>query len=198
MYIRNPANNDPDSNHYAFPLDFMVIVDLCSMKVKKIVRLPVGSDEKITTGVDVAHRRTAPEEPEYTHRLQKKPPRTTMKPYQVVQPEGPSFTVKGHLIEWEKWRFRVGFNWREGKTWLRRNRIGTDNSFAGLTLHDLFFNGKSAFYRLSLSEMFVPYGDPRNPIYRKGAFDLGNVGAGVTANNLACMLAPPSLDWCQC
>ncbi|XRM48047.1 hypothetical protein ABZX51_010990 [Aspergillus tubingensis] len=32
--------------------------------------------------------------------------------------------------------------------------------------------------------MFVPYGDPRNPIYRKGAFDLGNVGAGVTANNL--------------
>lgn len=32
--------------------------------------------------------------------------------------------------------------------------------------------------------MFVPYGDPRNPIYRKAAFDLGNVGAGVTANNL--------------
>lgn len=32
--------------------------------------------------------------------------------------------------------------------------------------------------------MFVPYGDPRNPIYRKGAFDLGNVGAGVTANTL--------------
>lgn len=53
-----------------------------------------------------------------------------------------------------------------------------------MTLHDLSFDGKSNFYRLSLSEMFVPYGDPRNPIYRKGAFDLGNVGAGVTANNL--------------
>lgn len=54
-----------------------------------------------------------------------------------------------------------------------------------MTIHDVSFMGRQAFYRLSLSEMFVPYGDPRNPIYRKGAFDLGNVGAGVTANNLA-------------
>ncbi|XRM38196.1 hypothetical protein ABZX51_001627 [Aspergillus tubingensis] len=167
MYMRNPANNDPDSNHYSFPLDFMVTVDLCAMKVKKIIRLPLGADESVTQGSSVPHRRTAPEEPEYDHRLQKTPPRMTLKPYQVVQPEGASFTVKGHLVEWEKWRFRVGFNWREG-----------------LTLHDLSFDGKSNFYRLSLAEMFVPYGDPRNPIYRKAAFDLGNVGAGVTANNL--------------
>ncbi|KAH7118670.1 hypothetical protein B0J13DRAFT_629787 [Dactylonectria estremocensis] len=32
--------------------------------------------------------------------------------------------------------------------------------------------------------MFVPYGDPRGPIHRKGTIGLGNVGAGVTANNL--------------
>lgn len=66
-----------------------------------------------------------------------------------------------------------------------------------MTLHDVSFDGKSAFYRLSLSEMFVPYGDPRNPIYRKGAFDLGNVGAGVTANNLQCTLFPlcPGLQY---
>lgn len=56
----------------------------------------------------------------------------------------------------------------------------------GMTIHDVRFMDQDIFYRLSLSEMFVPYGDPRNPIYRKGAFDLGNVGAGVTANNLAC------------
>ncbi|CAG8943057.1 unnamed protein product [Penicillium salamii] len=168
MYMRNPANNDPDSNHYCFPLDFMVIVNLCSMEVEKIVRLPLGIDQTATpVGSPVVHRRTNPIEPEYDHRLQKNPPRTTLKPYQVIQPEGASFTVTGHLIEWEKWRFRIGFNWREG-----------------LTLHDVSFDGKSAFYRLSLAEMFVPYGDPRNPIYRKGAFDLGNVGAGVTANNL--------------
>ncbi|KAM0549218.1 hypothetical protein ACHAPJ_009528 [Fusarium lateritium] len=169
MYIRNPENNDPDSCHYSFPLDFMVIVDLCAMKVKKVLRLPLGPDQTTTeVNSPVPHRRTNPVEAEYTHRLQKQSPRTTMKPYQVIQPEGASFTVKGHLIEWEKFRFRVGFNWREG-----------------ITIHDVRFMDRSAFYRLSLSEMFVPYGDPRNPIYRKGAFDLGNVGAGVTANNLA-------------
>ena len=57
---------------------------------------------------------TDPIEPEYDPKLTKGPARTTMKPYIVAQPEGPSFKVKGHLIEWEKHRFRVGFNWREG------------------------------------------------------------------------------------
>lgn len=32
--------------------------------------------------------------------------------------------------------------------------------------------------------MFVPYGDPRAPYPRKAAFDLGNDGAGLNANNL--------------
>ncbi|RSL79554.1 hypothetical protein CEP51_007259 [Fusarium floridanum] len=166
LYKKNPKNNDVDSSHYSFPLDFMVTVDLCAMEVRKIIRLPLGSDESVTQG-NVGQPDSDPAEPEYDHRLQKNPPRTTMKPYNVIQPEGASFTMKGHLIEWEKWRFRVGFNWREG-----------------ITIHDVHFMDRSAFYRLSLSEMFVPYGDPRSPIYRKGAFDLGNVGAGVTANNL--------------
>lgn len=39
-------------------------------------------------------------------------------------------------------------------------------------------------YRLALSEMNVPYGDPRAPFHRKAAFDLGDAGAGATANNL--------------
>lgn len=81
MYMKNPKNNDVDSSHYFFPLDFMVIVDLCTMKVKKIIRLPLGSDESTTEGMDdIAHRETDPAEPEYDHRLQKNPPRTSMKP----------------------------------------------------------------------------------------------------------------------
>jgi primary-amine oxidase len=67
-----------------------------------------------------------------------------------------------------------------------------------MTIHDVRFMDRDVFYRLSLSEMFVPYGDPRNPIYRKGAFDLGNVGAGVTANNLSCEMSfclKPFLPW---
>lgn len=61
----------------------------------------------------------------------------------------------------------MGFNYREG-----------------LTLHDVRYDGRSLFYRLSLSEMFVPYGDGRMPYPRRAAFDLGNDGAGVSANNL--------------
>ena len=54
----------------------------------------------------------------------------------------------------------------------------------GLTLHDITYDGRSLFYRLALSEMFVPYGDSRAPYPRKAAFDLGSNGAGVNANNL--------------
>jgi primary-amine oxidase len=84
-----------------------------------------------------------------------------------VQPQGPSFKFDGNLLNWEKWTLRVGFNYREG-----------------LILHDIRYDGRSLFYRLSLSEMFVPYGDPRCPYPRKAAFDLGNDGAGINANNL--------------
>lgn len=62
-------------------------------------------------------------------------------------------------------------------------RVGF-NSREGLTLHDVRYDGRSLFYRLSLAEMFVPYGNPRPPYQRKAAFDLGNDGAGINANNL--------------
>lgn len=37
-----------------------------------------------------------------------------LKPLNVVQPEGPSFTVDGNHVSWQKWDFRVSFNYREG------------------------------------------------------------------------------------
>jgi len=46
------------------------------------------------------------------------------------------------------------------------------------------YDGRSIFYRLSFSEMAVPYGDPRAPYHRKQAFDFGDGGAGRAANNL--------------
>ena len=46
------------------------------------------------------------------------------------------------------------------------------------------YDGRSLFYRLSLSEMCIPYADPRSPFHRKSAFDLGDAGAGALANNL--------------
>jgi primary-amine oxidase len=39
-------------------------------------------------------------------------------------------------------------------------------------------------YRLSLSELFVPYGDPRPPYTRKMALDVGEYGLGFSASEL--------------
>lgn len=62
--------------------------------------------------------------------------------------QGPSFTVDGSLVTWQKWQFRVGFNYREG-----------------LVLHQLAYNDggklRPVMHRASLVEMAVPYGDPR-------------------------------------
>eukprot|EP00879_Flechtneria_rotunda_P024835 GHRR01026353.1.p1 GENE.GHRR01026353.1~~GHRR01026353.1.p1 ORF type:complete len:141 (+),score=21.83 GHRR01026353.1:225-647(+) len=62
--------------------------------------------------------------------------------------QGPSFTVHGNLVRWQKWSFRVGFNYREG-----------------LVLHQLGYQDgdvvRPVMHRGSLVEMAVPYGDPR-------------------------------------
>lgn len=121
---------------------------------------------------------------EYAHDLHGMDLRTDLKPYIVQQPEGPSFSTTGNLVKWQKWRFRVGFNAREG-----------------MVLYNITYDGRNVFYRLSLSEMTVPYGgecrcrncddnmlrivDPRKPYHRKQAFDVGDVGLGVTANQLS-------------
>ena len=42
------------------------------------------------------------------------PARTSLKPIEITQPEGPSFTVDGDEVAWEGWRFRIGFDAREG------------------------------------------------------------------------------------
>lgn len=137
-------------------------------EVLKIYYLPHGTSNEISTKASpYDHKKIFDSSIEYHPDIISSSHRTTTKPYHVSQPEGPSFTTEGNLLKWEKWHIRVGFNYREG-----------------LTLHDVRYGGHSLFYRLSLSEMFVPYGDPRAPYTRKAAFDLGNDGAGCNANNL--------------
>jgi primary-amine oxidase len=95
--------------------------------------------------------------------------RQDVKPINITQPEGPSFKVTDEsLVEWQKWSFRVSFNPREGAV-----------------LHDIHYDGRSILYRMSISEMTVPYGDARAPFHRKQAFDFGDGGAGNCANNLS-------------
>ncbi|KAG5808015.1 hypothetical protein H9Q74_007167 [Fusarium xylarioides] len=165
FYVRLLEN--PNANYYAYPLDVCAEVSE-SLGVMKVYRLPTTPDERANDEKrPFDHRRIhSPTTSEYHPDLRPNP-RTTTKPLHVTQPEGPSFHVEGNRLTWEKWDLRVGFNYREG-----------------LTLHDVRYDGRSLFYRLSLAEMFVPYGDPRAPYPRKAAFDLGNDGAGINANNL--------------
>ncbi|KAJ5947232.1 hypothetical protein N7466_000247 [Penicillium verhagenii] len=165
FYMRLSENQD--ANYYAYPLDLCAEVSE-QLQVTKIYHLPSSEDDSVSDEArPYDHQKIhSPELSEY-HPDLRPPPRTSTKPYHVVQPQGPSFQTDGNLITWEKWTMRVGFNYREG-----------------LTLHDIRYDNRSLFYRMSLSEMFVPYGDPRSPFPRKGAFDLGNDGAGINANNL--------------
>lgn len=97
--------------------------------------------------------------------------RTGVKPIEIVQPEGPSFQVDGHAVEWCGWRFRVGFTAREG-----------------VVLNDLEIRDgarwRSVMKRASIAEMIVPYGSPYGVHKRKNAFDCGEYGIGAMANSL--------------
>ena len=44
---------------------------------------------------------------------------------------------------------------------------------------------QQVFWRISLAEMVVPYGNPDHPHHRKHAFDLGEYGAGYMTNPLS-------------
>ena len=94
--------------------------------------------------------------------------RTDLKALAVSQPDGPSFTVTGHDVRWQKWGLHVGFNPREG-----------------LVLNTVTYEGRPILYRGSIAEMLVPYADPKESAYRKNAFDLGEYGLGMMANSLA-------------
>jgi primary-amine oxidase len=97
--------------------------------------------------------------------------RQDVRPLEVVQPNGPSFEVDGNAIRWQKWQFRIGFNAREG-----------------LVLYMVGYNAgdgvRSILHRASVSELWVPYGDPSKDQYRKNAMDVGECGFGVCATSL--------------
>ena len=97
--------------------------------------------------------------------------REDIKPIEITQPEGPSFTVKGHVIEWQKWKLRIAVN-----------------PIEGLVLYDVRYKDEGRdrpiLYRASLSDMVVPYGDA-SPMHNwKHAFDGGEALIGYQGNSL--------------
>jgi primary-amine oxidase len=95
------------------------------------------------------------------------PARESLKPIEITQPEGPSFTVDGSLVQWEGWSLRVGFNAREG-----------------LVLSDVRFQDRSVLTRASIPEMVVPYGDTTPTRFWISYFDAGEYLLGKNANPL--------------
>ena len=96
---------------------------------------------------------------------------TTSGPLEITQPEGPSFTVEGNLVRWQRWSLRVSMDPLEG-----------------LVLHTVGYDDggrvRPVLYRASVSEMVVPYGDPGPMHGWKNAFDVGEWGLGRMANSL--------------
>lgn len=100
------------------------------------------------------------------------PVRPTLKPVEITQPEGPSFSVDGSHVQWENWKFRVGFNQQEG-----------------LVLNQITFRDgdedRSIAHRASVPEMVVPYGDTTPSRHWISYFDAGEYLLGKNANSLA-------------
>ncbi|MCQ6281193.1 primary-amine oxidase [Bacillus sp. EB600] len=146
-------------NGYAYPLTGLyAVVDLNKMEIIRIEDY----------GVKPLPPTEGNYSPEQSSSIEL---RTSLKPLDIVQPEGPSFEVNGHHIKWQKWDFRISFTPREG-----------------LVIHDVGYEDKgerrSILYRGSLSEMVVPYADTTEMHSRQNAFDAGEYGMGQLANPL--------------
>jgi primary-amine oxidase len=147
----------PDDNPYAKPVHGLhAVVDLDDMTVLRVedldpVPLPPG------TGAYAADRVG--------------PLRDDLRPLEIIQPQGPSFEVRGWEVRWQRWRLRLGFTAREG-----------------LVLHTVGYEDQGrvrpVIWRASVAELFIPYADPR-PFYGwRNAFDIGDYGIGSMANSL--------------
>lgn len=158
MYWRS----DEDDSHYSHPLDFCPIVD---MNAGKVVYIDIPNRRR-----KVSKHKHSSFHPKH---IQEKfgGYRDDVKQINITQPEGVSFKMDGNIIEWQNFKFHIGFNYREG-----------------IVLSDMTFNDhgkvRPMFHRISLSEMIVPYGCPEFPHQRKHALDIGEYGAGYCTNSL--------------
>ena len=151
------VRREPDDNGFAYPAEGLSA--LIDMNAGRVVRV-----------MDSGVVPFPPEAGNYSTQFVQEF-RTDLKPIEITQPEGASFSVRGHRVLWQKWDIRFGFTPREG-----------------LVLHTVGYEDggkvRPILYRASLSEMIVPYGDPSDGHYRKNAFDVGEYGIGLLANSL--------------
>jgi primary-amine oxidase len=147
------------SNPYANPVTGLkLVVDLNAMELLDIE----------DTGAVAPARVMGEYVPRFVPGLEE---RADVKPLEVVQPEGASFTLDGNALRWQKWSLRLGFNHREG-----------------LVLHTVGYEDdgrvRPVAHRLSFAEMVVPYRDPTTEHDRRTAFDIGEWGLGFMTTSL--------------
>lgn len=138
IFAQDKRKENEDANFYSYPLPLIPVMDAHTQEIVRIDRPATGGkgdglyDQ--TFNRDIIGHCTASD---YVPELLPGGTRKDLKPLNVVQPDGPSFRVTNEsLVEWQKWRFRVGFNPREGAT-----------------IHDVWYDGRSVMYRLAISEM---------------------------------------------
>lgn len=151
------------ANPYAGPVKgFHCLLDLNSMELLEI-------DETATVPTPEIMGEYLPSH--IPERIRKASTREPLKPLDITQPEGPSFTLTGNRLQWQNWSLRVGFNHREG-----------------MTLHAITYNDngkvRKIAHRLSFAEMMVPYRDHCPDHFRRTAFDIGEWGLGFMTTSL--------------
>ncbi|MFT2017202.1 primary-amine oxidase [Streptomyces sp. 796.1] len=144
-------------NAWAHPVAGLVAdVDLTQ---RRVVRL-------VDTGAVPVPTECGRYEPEFTG-----PPRTDVRPLRITQPDGPSFQLTGHRLDWLGWSMRVDFNAREG-----------------LVLHQIGYQDgerrRSVLHRASLAEMAVAYGEADEARNWVAFLDAGEYTLGRNANAL--------------
>jgi primary-amine oxidase len=155
-----------DDNQFARPIeDLVAFVDLDSREVLE-VREPSIVAIPVQPGNYAPELATAPGNwPTFSG------PRSGLRSIEIAQPEGVSFELEGRRIRWQGFELVVGFTPREG-----------------IVLHEIGFRAggrlRSIVRRASLSEMWVPYGDPALAHRIKNVFDEGECGLGRLANPL--------------
>ena len=143
-----------DPNPYDRPVEGVVaLVDMNSLQVIEV----------IDSGVRPLPTDSGSVPPE-----QQRPP---VKPLRVDQPDGASFTLSGHEVRWQNWRFRYALHPREG---LVLYTVGYED-------HGRL---RPILYRGSVSEIFVPYGLPDGNWAWRSAFDAGEWGLGRLVDEL--------------
>ncbi|NEK58416.1 primary-amine oxidase [Geodermatophilus sabuli] len=145
----------PGGNPYANPVDGLhFVVDLNSMELLQVEDTPPPAPSAVM-GEYV---------PALVPGLRQ---RTDLRPVEITQPEGVSFTLEGSELRWQNWAIRLGFNHREG-----------------LVLHRVSYDGRPIAHRMSFAEMVVPYRDPSPDHHRRTAFDIGEWGLGFMTTSL--------------